>query len=342
MVNDIKIVQDTIATKAGHPKNSTDVSYLDDFLPPSIDHKQLGQSHYPQIAKTPQLCAQIEQAVQRIPTIQKLVLGDARNVLPQLKPRSVHLVVTSPPYWILKPYPDRDGQIGRIASYDRFVTELTRLWKNCYRVLIPGGRLVIVVGDVSVCRRVYGRHVTFPLHASIQESCRRIRFDNLTPIIWHKYANAVYEAKGRGGFLGKPYEPNALVKNDIEFILFQRKPGENGRREYRKPTVAQRVLSLIPENKHREWFQSIWYLRGESLRYHPAPFPLELAERLIRMFSFAGDTVLDTFCGTGTTLLAAGRWGRHGIGIEIEPEYHAYALSRLSSNLSYATVTTRL
>lgn len=337
----LTLIQEVIVTKISNSKGPGGLSCLDDFLPTTIDFKQLMQSHYPQIAKTPQLCTQLEEAAQRIPTTQKLVPGDARSLLSRLQAKSVHLIVTSPPYWTLKPYPACDGQLGCIPNYNNFVSELARVWRKCYRVLVPGGRLVIVVGDVSVCRRVYGRHVTFPLHASIQESCRRIHFDNLTPIIWHKYANAVYEVKGRGGFLGKPYEPNALVKNDIEFILFQRKPGENGQREYRKPTVAQRVLSIIPENKHREWFQSIWRLRGESLRHHPAPFPLELAERLIRMFSFVGDTVLDPFCGTATTLLAAGRWGRHGIGIEIEPEYHAYAHSRLT-NLPYATVTTTL
>jgi DNA modification methylase len=324
-------------------KETSPLSYLDHFIPPSIDHKLLTQSHYPQIAKTPELCAELEQATQGIPTTHRLVLGDSRNLLSRLTARSVHLIVTSPPYWNLKQYPARDGQLGCTASYEHFVSELARVWKECYRVLVPGGRLVIIVGDVSVRRRVYGRHLTFPLHASIQERCRRVGFDNLTPIIWHKYANATYEANGRGGgFLGKPYEPNALVKNDIEFILLQRKPGDNGQREYRKPTVAQRILSLIPEDKHRKWFQSIWQLRGESLRHHPAPFPLELAERLVRMFSFVGDIVLDPFSGTGTTLLAAGKWGRNGIGIEIEPKYHEYAHFRLISSLSRATITTKL
>jgi DNA modification methylase len=187
--------------------------------------------------------------------------------------------------------------------------------------------MVVVVGDVCLPRRKLGRHVVFPLHASIQEHSRRMGFDNLTPIIWHKIANAKYEAEGNGGFLGKPYEPNAVVKNDIEYILFLRKPGG-----YRSPTNAERILSLIPEARHREWFQQIWNLGGASTREHPAPFPLALAERLIRMFSFVGDTVLDPFMGTGTVSVAASKWGRNSIGMEIEDDYLALAVGRLKDS----------
>jgi DNA modification methylase len=126
-------------------------------------------------------------------------------------------------------------------------------------------------------------------------------------------------------FLGKPYEPNAIVKNDVEYILFQRKPGG-----YRQPSLAERILSVIPESVHGDWFQQIWTLTGASTRYHPAPFPLGLAERLVRMFSFVGDTVLDPFMGTGTTNLAARQWGRNSIGIDIESAYVEMALRRLS------------
>ena len=164
-----------------------------------------------------------------------------------------------------------------------------------------------------------------PLHASIQEHCGRIGFDNLAPIIWHKISNAAYEVEGGSGFLGKPYEPNAVIKNDIEFILMQRKPGG-----YRKPSIEERLLSVIPAGKHREWFQQIWTgLTGASTRKHPAPFPLQLAERLIRMFSFVGDTVLDPFTGSGTTNLAAAKWGRNSIGCEIDPHYFSQAEKRI-------------
>ncbi len=153
-----------------------------------------------------------------------------------------------------------------------------------------------------------------------------IGYDNLSPIIWHKIANAAFEATGNGGgFLGKPFEPNAVIKNDIEFILMERKPGG-----YRKPTVATRVLSVISGDNHKQWFQSIWSgLTGASTRNHPAPYPEGLAERLIRMFSFVGDTVLDPFMGTGTTAVAAAKWGRNSIGVEIDPHYFEMAEQRI-------------
>jgi site-specific DNA-methyltransferase (adenine-specific) len=183
-------------------------------------------------------------------------------------------------------------------------------------VLVPGGRLVCVVGDVCVARRNFGRHLVFPLHADICVSCRRIGFDNLNPIVWHKIANASYEVPNGSKFLGKPYEPNAIIKNDMEFILMQRKPGG-----YRKPTEAQREASKISKENFDRWFQQIWNITGASTKIHPAPFPLELATRLVSMFSFVGDTVLDPFCGSGTTMVASFRTDRNSIGVEIEPDY---------------------
>lgn len=190
--------------------------------------------------------------------------------------------------------------------------------------------MVCVVGDVCLSRRKNaGEHTVVPLHASIQEHCRAIGYSNLSPIIWHKIANAVYEASGNGGgFLGKPYEPNSVIKNDIEFILMERKPGG-----YRKPSHAARLLSVIAAENHRQWFQQVWTgVTGASTREHPAPYPLELAERLVRMFSFVGDTVLDPFLGTGTTSLAAARWGRNSIGIEVDPQYFDMAAKRLEAD----------
>jgi site-specific DNA-methyltransferase (adenine-specific) len=148
----------------------------------------------------------------------------------------------------------------------------------------------------------------------------------LNPIIWHKIANASYEVENGSKFLGKPYEPNAIIKNDIEFILMQRKPGG-----YRKPTNTQRESSRIPKNAFEQWFQQMWNIAGASTKLHPAPFPLELATRLVRMFSFAGDTVLDPFCGSGTTMIAALRTGRNSIGVEIDPEYCRMAARHLKA-----------
>jgi len=261
-------------------------------------------------------------------TMHRLVNGDARD-LSFLDDASVHLAVTSPPYWNLKRYNEHPDQLGHIDDYEAFLAELEKVWRHVYRVLVPGGRLVCVVGDVCVARRDYGRHLVFPLHSDISVICRHLGFDNLNPIIWHKIANAAYEVENGSKFLGKPYEPNAIIKNDVEFILMQRKPGG-----YRKPTTAQRDASRIAKTDFDQWFQQIWNITGASTRHHPAPFPLELASRLVRMFSFTEDTVLDSFCGSGTTMVAALRAGRNSIGVEIDPEYCRMAARYLKAETS--------
>ncbi len=300
---------------------------LNRFVPNSLrDFLRSGgkdQGRIPALAKDPEKIKAIERAVRKIPTHHALFLRDSRH-MDVLDDESIHLILTSPPYWTLKEYPDRPGQLGRIEDYELFLDELDKVWRHCFRVLVPGGRLIIVVGDVCLPRRKFGRHVVMPLHASIQERCRKLGFDNLAPIIWYKIANAKLEVENGGRFLGKPYEPNAIIKNDIEYILMQRKPGG-----YRKPSPAARLLSIIPEEAHREWFRQVWQLPGALTRKHPAPFPLKLAERLIRMFSFVGDVVLDPFMGTGTTNVAAARWGRNSVGFEIEPLYLEEAFRRL-------------
>jgi DNA modification methylase len=246
-----------------------------------------------------------------------LHLGDARE-LDWLSDGSLHLVLTSPPYWTLKKYNDHPGQLGAVADYEAFLDELDEVWGHAYRVLVPGGRLVSVVGDVCISRRRNeGRHMVVPLHADISVRCRRIGFDYLTPILWHKISNASYEVENGSSFLGKPYEPNAIIKNDTEYILMLRKPGG-----YRKPTEEQRRRSRLSKEEHAKWFRAIWSdLRGVSTQEHPAPFPVELAYRIIRMFSFVGDTVLDPFLGTGSTVVAAMRADRNSVGNEIDPAY---------------------
>ncbi len=311
--------------------------FVPDSLPPIDDV----QTAIPRIAKDEDLIRLIRQSVQSIPTSHRLRLGDGRD-LADLTPESVHLVLTSPPYWTLKEYRKSDGQMGHIADYDEFLRELDKVWKHCFRALVPGGRLICVVGDVCLSRRRNGgRHTVVPLHASIQEHCRKIGFDNLAPIIWHKISNAAYEVEnGGGGFLGKPYEPNAVIKNDIEFILMERKPGG-----YRTPSISTKILSVISAEEHKRWFQQIWTgVTGASTREHPAPYPIELAERLVRMFSFVGDTVLDPFMGTGTTTVAAAKNGRNSIGCEIDEHYFKLAKKRIlaetASLFSVATIHT--
>jgi site-specific DNA-methyltransferase (adenine-specific) len=258
------------------------------------------------------------------PVSVRLHQGDARE-LDWIADESIHLVVTSPPYWTLKEYNDVPGQLGHVKEYEAFLDELDRVWKHVFRILVPGGRLVCVVGDVCLARREHGRHYVMPLHADITVRCRRIGFDNLNPILWLKIANATLEVENGSKFLGKPYEPNAIVKNDVEFILMQRKPGG-----YRSPTEAQRKLSMIAKEDFDRWFQQTWSFTGASTRDHPAPFPIELAHRLVRMFSFVGDTVCDPFAGTGTTLVAAAQARRNAIGIEIDPSYLRLAKNRLT------------
>jgi DNA modification methylase len=296
------------------------------YVPEELRSLDDPQTAIPAIAKDPRLMSLIDNAVRSIPTSHQLFHRDARS-LGNLKPGSVHLVLTSPPYWTLKEYRDSHGQLGHVSDYETFLTELDRVWTHCFHALVPGGRLICVVGDVCLSRRKNdGRHTVVPLHASIQEHCRRIGFDNLASIIWHKIANAVYEVENGGaGFLGKPYEPNAVIKNDIEFILMERKPGG-----YRRPALAERILSIISADNYQRWFQQIWTgLTGASTRGHPAPYPTELAERLIRMFSFVGDTVLDPFLGTGTTTIAAARCGRNSIGCEVDAHYFDMAERRI-------------
>ncbi len=304
---------------------------LSSFVPDGLLPLKDEQRDIPQIAKDPKLIRAIEESLRTIPTTHVLHHGDARE-MPQLAPGSVHLVLTSPPYWNLKEYNHVAGQLGDIDDYATFLTELDKVWSRCYDALVPGGRLICVVGDVCLSRRKNnGRHTVVSLHASIQEHCREIGYDNLAPIIWYKIANAKFEAEGNGGgFLGKPYEPNGVIKNDIEFILMQRKPGG-----YRQPCPATRVLSVIPDDKHKEWFQQIWSgVTGASTRNHPAPYPIELASRLVRMFSFVGDTVLDPFAGTGTTSLAAAQFGRNSVGYEVDPDYLNLAINRLRKECS--------
>ena len=258
-------------------------------------------------------------------TNQILRCGDARE-MSWIPDESVHLIVTSPPYWTLKEYPANKNQLGLVAEYEKFHDELERVWSHCLRVLVPGGRLVCIVGDVCLSRKRNGRHRVMPLHADIVVRCRKHGFDNLTPIFWYKISNAQYEVENGVGFLGKPYEPNAIIKNDVEYILMLRKPGG-----YRQPSEEQRNSSRLTKEEHHDWFQQIWTLPGESTRQHPAPYPLEVAYRLVRMFSFTGDTVLDPFMGTGTTLLASSHCGRNGIGVEIDESYYRKAKSRLQS-----------
>jgi site-specific DNA-methyltransferase (adenine-specific) len=255
---------------------------------------------------------------------QQLILqGDARALA--LPDKSVELIVTSPPYGPLKEYNDHLGQLGNLPSYDDFLIQLDKAWAECLRVLVPGGRVCCVVGDVTLSRRKAKRHQVLPLSADIMVRARAMGFDVLTPIYWFKVGNIRMEASRSSRFLGKPYLPNGIIKNDRETILMLRKPG------YRKPTAEMEELSRIPKDHYFHWFSQLWTdVPGASTRNHPAPFPLEIPRRLIQMFSFVGDTVLDPFVGSGTTIQAAIGLGRNGIGIDIDEAYLATAQERVT------------
>lgn len=233
----------------------------------------------------------------------------------QVESESIHLILTSPPYWCLKSYPENPNQLGNILDYDRFLEELGKVWRECFRVCVSGGRMCVVVGDVCLSRRKHGRHRLIPLHSDIIRQCVELGFDYLAPIIWYKVTNVRTEVKRKTYLLGNPWGPNSVVKNEIEYILIFRKPG------YRRPSKTQLELSKLSKVEYVEYFTQVWRLPGDSRGIHPAPYPLKLAERLVKMFSYVGDTVLDPFLGSGTTTIASINNARNSIGFEVEPKY---------------------
>lgn len=285
------------------------------------------RSAIPALARDKKRMGEVEKAVQSLPSHHNLYQGDSRD-LSFIDDESVHLAVTSPPYFNLKDYENGTGgedQLGDIDDYSHFNEQVDQVWEQIYDKLVPGGRLVVVVGDVLRSRSEHGRHRVLPLHATIQEHCVDIGYDNLAPIIWYKIGNASLESGDNARFLGKPYEPGAVIKNDIEYILLFRKPGG-----YRSPSVEEKILSVIEADEHQQMFRQIWDdITGEPQVDHPAPYPVELAKRLIRMFSFVGDTVIDPFAGTGTTSVAASRVGRNSISVELETQYLEIAKERM-------------
>jgi site-specific DNA-methyltransferase (adenine-specific) len=253
--------------------------------------------------------------------------ADARD-LSFIGTETVHLICTSPPYGSLKTYPDHSGQLGNIASYEKFLDELDAVWTECLRILVPGGRVACVVGDICISRKQGGRHHVLPLSADLQVRARQLGFDCLTPIRWLKVSNITLEASKSARYLGKPNLPNGIIKNDIEHILFFRKSGG-----YRKPTPEMEERSFISTDEYIKWFAPVWMdVTGQLRRNHPAPYPIEIPRRLIRMFSFAGDTVVDPFAGTGSTALAALATGRNSINVEIEPSYVDIIFERLEKS----------
>jgi site-specific DNA-methyltransferase (adenine-specific) len=267
-------------------------------------------------------------------TLHSVRWADARD-LNHVKSSSVHLVVTSPPYFNIKAYEsDAAGkQLGRMDEYDAFLDELTKCMAEWSRTLLPGGRACCVVGDVLIPRKQDGRHRILPLPSDIMARAKKVGLDTLTPILWYKIGNRSNEAGGgSSGYYGKPYQPGAVIKNDFEHILMLRKPGA-----YRSTSMLQKALSMLQKEEMDAWQRPFWQdIRGASLRNgHPAPYPIEIAERLIRMFSFAGDTILDPFCGSGSTAIAACRAGRNSVSSDVERKYLESAFARLKDEIAH-------
>lgn len=241
---------------------------------------------------------------------QRLIIGDARG-LPEVEDASVHLVVTSPPYWQLKDY-GRQGQIGFNQNLDAYHDALEEVWRTCWRVLHDGCRMCINIGDQFARKEVYGRYKVVPLHADIIGRAERIGFDFMGSVIWQKLTTT--NSSGGGALMGSyPFPRNGVVKLDYEHVLLFKKPGTGP-----KPLADTKEASRITLEEWKSWFDGHWRFPGTRAHAHLAPFPVELPRRLIRMFTFAGERVLDPFVGSGTTLLAAHELGREGIGVDLD------------------------
>ncbi len=248
-----------------------------------------------------------------IKTNHKIIRGDSRQMR-ELPNSSVHLVITSPPYWQLKDY-GTDDQIGYNDNYENYINNLNLVWQECYRVLQNGCRLCVNIGDQFARSVYYGRYKIIPIRTEIIKFCETIGFDYMGSIIWQKTTttNTTGGATIMGSF---PYPRNGIVKLDYEFILIFKKPGNTA-----KPTKEIKEKSKMTKDEWNTYFQGHWNFNGERQDNHIAMFPEELPKRLIKMFSFVGDTVLDPFVGSGTTSLSAKNLGRNSVGYEINPKF---------------------
>ena len=243
---------------------------------------------------------------------------------------SVRLVVTSPPYWQLKDYGEQE-QIGFDDTYEEYVNNLNLVWSECFRALSPGCRLCVNIGDQFARSAYYGRYKVIPIRTEIIKFCETIGFDFMGSIVWQKVTTC--NTSGGAVIMGSyPYPRNGIVKIDYEHILLFKKPGKT-------PTVSKEIkeASKLSSEEWNEFFYGHWNFPGEKQNGHLAMFPVELPLRLIKMFSFVGETVLDPFAGSGTTMLAASQLGRDSRGYELNREFEPIMREKLSgvSGLSF-------
>jgi modification methylase len=257
-------------------------------------------------------------------TVHKIIFADSRDMA-EVPSKSVHLIITSPPYWQLKDYGD-NGQIGFNDSYEKYINNLNLVWSECQRILHDGCRLCINIGDQFARAVYYGRYKVIPIRTEIIKFCESIGFDYMGAIIWQKVTtcNTTGGATIMGSF---PYPRNGIIKIDYEFILIFKKGGI-------PPKVSRdaKENSKLSIEEWNEYFSGHWNFPGEKQDKHLAMFPEELPRRLIKMFSFFGETVLDPFLGSGTTALAAKNLGRYFIGYEINKEYEPVIKHKLGND----------
>ena len=246
-------------------------------------------------------------------TNHKIIIGDSR-LMAEINNESVHLVITSPPYWQLKDY-GSDNQIGFDDSYEEYINNLNLVWNECYRILHKGCRLCVNIGDQFARSVYYGRYKVIPIRTEIIKFCETIGFDYMGAIIWQKVTTT--NTTGGASIMGSfPYPRNGILKIDYEFILIFKKIGE-------APKVTKEIKekSIMSQKEWNEFFTGHWNFNGQKQTNHIAMFPEELPKRLIKMFSFVGDTVLDPFLGSGTTSLAAKNLDRNSVGYEINKDF---------------------
>lgn len=257
-------------------------------------------------------------------TYHKIIQGDSRQ-MSELRDGSFHLVVTSPPYWQLKDY-GAENQTGFHDNYETYINHLNLTWSECHRVLAPGCRLCINIGDQFARSVYYGRYKVIPIHSEIIRFCETIGFDFMGSIIWQK--TTTMNTTGGGSVMGSfPHPRNGIVKLDFEYILLFKKQGTPP-----KPTLEQKTQSAMTTEEWNTFFNGHWYISGARQDGHLAMFPEEIPRRLIKMFSFPGENVLDPFLGSGTTALAAKNLGRNSCGYEINPNFVPIIQEKLASN----------